>query len=80
MALHDGRVVKLKRGDYSEVSKYTPAVGELIMDLTNLKLIIGDGKTIGGHIVCDIIVNPETNYLYARVETLGELIPVGMPR
>ncbi|MDF7631469.1 hypothetical protein PUG46_19650 [Erwiniaceae bacterium L1_55_4] len=40
--------LQIKRGASDAVSNYTPKDGELILDTTNYRLVIGDGKTIGG--------------------------------
>ena len=41
--------VQLRRDTAANVSAFTPAQGEGIVDLTNSRLIVGDGSTSGGH-------------------------------
>jgi Major tropism determinant N-terminal domain len=41
--------VQLRRDTAANISAFTPAQGEGIVDLTNNRLTIGDGSTSGGH-------------------------------
>lgn len=41
--------VKHRRGTESQVAAFTPAAGEIIVDMTNNRAIVGDGATVGGH-------------------------------
>lgn len=43
--------VKHRRGNSTEIASFTPAIGELIMNTDTNELILGDGVTVGGHIV-----------------------------
>jgi hypothetical protein len=40
--------LQLKRGTATAVAAYTPLAGEIVIDTTNYKLVIGDGSTLGG--------------------------------
>ncbi len=40
--------LQLKRGTATQVAAYTPLAGEIVIDTTNYKLVIGDGATVGG--------------------------------
>jgi len=40
--------VKRRRDSATNISAFTPAQGELIVDTTNNRLIVGDGATVGG--------------------------------
>lgn len=40
--------LQIRRGSETELSTFTPAIGELIYDTTNKKLYVGDGTTVGG--------------------------------
>lgn len=40
--------VKRRRDTAANVAAFTPAQGELIVDITNNRLIVGDGATVGG--------------------------------
>lgn len=41
-------VLKVKRGSTAAVNAYTPALGELVLDITLMQLRLGDGSTPGG--------------------------------
>jgi hypothetical protein len=41
--------VQLRRDTAANISAFTPAQGEGLVDLTNNRLIVGDGSTSGGH-------------------------------
>lgn len=41
-------ILQIKRGVNAKTSAYTGAIGELVMDTTNKRLIIHDGSTKGG--------------------------------
>lgn len=40
--------VKRRRDTATNISTFTPATGELIVDTTNNRVIVGDGSTVGG--------------------------------
>jgi hypothetical protein len=40
--------VKRRRDTAANIASFTPAQGELIVDLTNNRVIVGDGSTVGG--------------------------------
>lgn len=40
--------LQLKRGATAAVAAYTPAAGEVVIDTTTWRIVIGDGSTIGG--------------------------------
>lgn len=40
--------LQIRRGSETDLSTFTPAIGELVFDTTNKKLYIGDGVTVGG--------------------------------
>ncbi len=40
--------VKLRRDTAANIATFTPAQGEAIVDLTNNRLVVGDGTTVGG--------------------------------
>jgi hypothetical protein len=40
--------VKHRRDSATNISTFTPAQGELIVDTTNNRVIVGDGSTVGG--------------------------------
>lgn len=56
----------LKRGTAAECDTYRAREGEPFVDLTNMQLRIGDGATVGGVIVAQIIAAP-SGQLYAEV-------------
>lgn len=40
--------VNFRRGTAAQISTFTPSTGEIVIDLTNRRPIIGDGFTVGG--------------------------------
>lgn len=47
----DAKEVKRRRGTAAEVSQFVGAPAELIVDITNNKLYLHDGTTVGGHVI-----------------------------
>lgn len=46
--MNNSRGLILKRGTSEQISARVFPEGELIFDVTNLRLVVGDGKTKGG--------------------------------
>ncbi len=46
--------VQLRRGIATDFITFTPASGEVTVDLTNKRIVIGDGNTIGGYTGCNL--------------------------
>ncbi len=46
--------VQLRRDTATNVAAFTPAQGEAVVDLTNNRLVVGDGSTAGGHPVAKL--------------------------
>jgi len=44
-------VIKFKRGQADDVDAYTPVEGEPVFDLERKELRVGDGLTVGGHVL-----------------------------
>lgn len=42
------RSLILKRGTAEQIANIVFPLGELIVDITNMRLVVGDGKTKGG--------------------------------
>jgi hypothetical protein len=40
--------VQIRRGTSAQVAAFTPAAGEVVADMTNKRLYLGDGTTVGG--------------------------------
>lgn len=40
--------VQFRRGTATELASFTPAAGELVLDATNNRAVVGDGVTVGG--------------------------------
>src|SRR5579871_2963998 len=40
--------VQHRRGVASSIATFTPAQGEIVVDTTNHRMIVGDGATVGG--------------------------------
>lgn len=43
-----GQVVKIRGGTATQIAAITPASREILFDTTNLRLVLGDGSTLGG--------------------------------
>lgn len=41
--------VQLRRGTAAQVGAFTGAAGEVTPDMTNFRLVLHDGTTVGGH-------------------------------
>lgn len=42
---------QLRRGDLAQVQNYVPADGELVFSTSTRQLYVGDGNTVGGHLI-----------------------------
>jgi hypothetical protein len=42
---------QLRRGTFAKVQNYVPASGELVFSTSTYQVFVGDGSTIGGHLV-----------------------------
>lgn len=42
---------QLRRGSLAKVENYVPAQGELVFSTTTNQVFVGDGVTVGGHLV-----------------------------
>ena len=40
--------IKRRRDSAANIASFTPAQGEIVVDLTNNRMIVGDGSTVGG--------------------------------
>ncbi len=40
--------LQLRRGTAAQLAAFTPQAGELVVDTTNNRLVVGDGSTVGG--------------------------------
>jgi hypothetical protein len=60
--------VQLRRDTAANIAIFTPAQGEGIVDLTNNRLIVGDGSTSGGHPVAklsEVVLNDAASNVLA---------------
>jgi hypothetical protein len=70
--------VKRRRDTAANIAGFTPAQGELIVDVTNNRMIVGDGSTVGGWPAAKLSEVPnvsrhavsDTNYTALRTDRL----------
>lgn len=48
MADAPARALILKKGTQEQISNIVFPLGEIVFDVTNMRLIVGDGETLGG--------------------------------
>ena len=66
--------VKHRRGNSAEISTFTPAVGEIVMDTDTNDLVIGDGAKVGGYNVTTKLQSDSVVDLKTKNYTVGSRV------
>lgn len=74
----DATQVQIRRGTEAQISGFVPVEGEVICDLTNDTLRVGDGTKAGGHLMPNVARMQSGQYLFATAGGTGNAITVNL--
>lgn len=74
----DATQVQIRRGTQSQCEGMVPVEGEVICDLTNDTLRVGDGSKAGGHLMPNVARMQSGQYMFATAGGTGNAITVAL--